>query len=106
MPRYMLRVSYTPEGAKGVMKEGGTGRRKLVEELTSQTGGSVEAFYFALGEDDVYVITDFPDNVTAAAVSMTVNSSGAARVKTVALLTPEEVDEATRKSIPYRAPGA
>ena len=106
MPRFLLQVSYTPEGIQGVMREGGTSRRSMVEELAQDLGGSIEAFYFAFGEDDVYVISDFPDNVTAAAVSMTVGASGAARIKSVALLTPEEVDEATRKSIEYRPPGA
>ena len=106
MPRFLLQVSYTPEGMQGVMREGGTSRRSMVEQLAQGLGGSIEAFYFAFGEDDVYVISDFPDNVTAAAVSMTVGASGAARIKSVALLTPEEVDEATRKSIEYRPPGA
>ena len=105
MPRFLLQVSYTPEGMQGVMREGGTSRRSVVEELAQGLGGSIEAFYFAFGEDDVYVISDFPDNVTAAAVSMTVGASGAARIKSVALLTAEEVDEATRKSVDYRPPG-
>ena len=105
MPRFLLQVSYTPEGIQGVMREGGTSRRSMVEELAQDLGGSIEAFYFAFGEDDVYVISDFPDTVTAAAVSMTVGASGAARIKSVALLTPEEVDEATRKSVDYRPPG-
>ena len=105
MPRFLLQVSYTPEGIQGVMREGGTSRRSMVEQLAQDLGGSIEAFYFAFGEDDVYVISDFPDNVTAAAVSMTVGASGAARIKSVALLTPEEVDEATRKSVDYRPPG-
>ena len=105
MPRFLLQVSYTPEGIQGVMREGGTSRRSTVEQLAQGLGGSIEAFYFAFGEDDVYVISDFPDNVTAAAVSMTVGASGAARIKSVALLTPEEVDEATRKSVDYRPPG-
>lgn len=105
MPRFLLQASYSPEGAKGLLREGGTSRRSHIEQLAQGLGGSVEAFYFAFGEDDVYVISDFPDNVTAAAVSITVAAAGAAHIKTVALLTPEEVDEATRKSVEYRPPG-
>lgn len=55
---------------------------------------------------DVFVIADVPDSVTAAAVSLVVNASGAVRLKTIPLLTPEEIDEASKKGIDYRVPGA
>jgi uncharacterized protein with GYD domain len=90
---------------KGVLKEGGTARREMVEKLVANLGGTVEGFYFAFGDDDVYVIAEFPDNATAASVSMTVGASGAASVKTVVLLSPDEVDAATKKSVDYRPPG-
>lgn len=106
MPKYLIQASYTADGVKGVLKEGGTSRRAVVQKLSEGLGGKIEAFYYAFGEDDVYVIGDFPDNATAAAVSMTVNASGAVRLKTVVLLTPEEVDEASKKSVDYRPPGA
>jgi len=65
----------------------------------------VEAFYFAFGEADADVIADIPDNVSATAASLTVNASGAVRVKTVVLMTPEEVDQATKRKVTYNAPG-
>ena len=105
MPRYLWQVSYSAEGTKGVLKEGGTARREMVEKLVANLGGTVASFDYALGEDDVYVIAEFPDNVTAAAVSMTVGASGAASVKTVVLLSPEEIDAATKKTVDYRPPG-
>jgi uncharacterized protein with GYD domain len=104
--RYLLRVSYTAEGARGVLKEGGSSRRTLVDGMIKGLGGSLESFYYAFGEDDVYVIAQLPDNVTAAAVSLAVSAAGTARSNVVVLLTPEEVDEATKKSVAYRAPGA
>ncbi len=105
MPKFLLKASYTAEGIKGLLQEGGTGRRSAIEQLAQGLGGSIEAFYFALGEDDVYVITDMPDNVTAVAVSGVVNAAGAVHLSTVPLVTAEEVDEATRKSVDYRPPG-
>lgn len=106
MARYLFRVSYTADGAKGVLKEGGTGRRTMLEDLAKGLGGSIEAFYFSFGYDDVFTIVQFPDNVTAAAVGLAVAASGAASISTTVLLTPEEVDEASKKSVAYRAPGA
>lgn len=44
--------------------------------------------------------------ITGVAISMVVNASGAVQVSTVALLTPEELDAACKKSVSYRAPGA
>lgn len=105
MAKYLWQVSYTPEGMKGILKEGGTSRRMMVEKMAANLGGTIESFNFAFGDDDVYLIGDFPSNVDVAAVAMTVGASGAASVKTTVLLTPEEIDEATQKVVEYRAPG-
>ena len=105
MARYLLEVSYTSEGMKGVLKEGGTGRRSMVEKLASSMGGTVESFHFAFGENDAYIIAEFPGDVDAAAVAMTVGAAGAATVRTITLLTPEQIDEATQKTVDYRPPG-
>ena len=107
MPRYLIRASYTAEGTKGLIKGGGgTARRAAVQEMLRPAGGEIEAFYYGLGDDDAYVIVSLPDNVTAAAVSLAVNASGAVNLRTTALLTPEEIDQAARKSVNYRAPGS
>jgi uncharacterized protein with GYD domain len=106
MAKFLWKASYTSDGVKGVLKEGGTGRRAAVEKVVEGLGGKVDAFYFALGEHDVYVIAELPDTVTATAVSLTVNASGVVALDTVELLTPEQVDEASKKSVEYRPPGA
>lgn len=107
MAKYLLKVSYTAEGIKGVMKEGGTGRVSAIESLAGSLGGSIEAFYFAFGADDVYVIADVPDHATAMAIAATVGSSGAiSGYETVVLLDPSEVDDAMKKTVTYRPPGA
>jgi len=62
--------------------------------------------YFCLGENDVIVIADVPDHVSAAALSMAASASGLVRTKTTVLLTVAEADEALSKTVSYRAPGA
>ena len=106
MPKYLIKASYTAEGIRGVVKEGGTGRREAVRKLVEGLGGKMEAFYFAYGEDDAYVVVDLPDATSGLAVSVAVNASGAVRLSTVPLITPEEMDAACKKSVSYRAPGA
>jgi uncharacterized protein with GYD domain len=106
MAKYLWQVAYTPQGAQGLQKDGGSARRAAVQRLVEQVGGKLESFYFALGESDVYVIADIPDAKTAAAVSLAVNAAGAARLRTVVLLTPEEMDVAAKKAVDYRPPGS
>jgi uncharacterized protein with GYD domain len=105
MPKYMIQASYVGDGIKGLLQEGGTKRRETVAQVIEGMGGKLETFYYAFGDYDVYGIADMPDNVSAVAFSLMVNASGLINAKTVALLTPEEIDQATQKSVGYRAPG-
>jgi uncharacterized protein with GYD domain len=104
--KFLLRATYTVDGIKGVLKEGGSARRAAAQKAVESGGGRMEAFYYAFGEDDAYVIVDVADNAAAAAVSMTIGATGAVRVRTIALVTPEEIDKAAKASVSYRAPGA
>jgi uncharacterized protein with GYD domain len=105
MAKYLFEAKYTAEGAKGIIKEGGSARRAAIEKAVTGLGGRLEAFYFAFGGVDAYVIVDLPDNVTAAAMALAVGQSGLASTRTVVLLTVEETDAATKKSVTYRGPG-
>ena len=105
MGKYLLTVSYTAEGAKGVLKDGGSKRREAAEQALTSVGAKIEAFYFAFGNDDAIVILDAPDHASVAAASLAINATGAVRSKTVVLLTPEEMDRATKQSVSYRPPG-
>ncbi len=106
MPKYLLQASFTTEGAKGLLKEGGTKRRAAVEQLIKSVGGKLEAFYFTFGESDVFLLVDAPDNASVVAVSLTtVAAGGVTNLRTSVLLTPEDMDQATKKSVSYRPPG-
>jgi uncharacterized protein with GYD domain len=106
VPKFLITGSYTAEGARGLMKEGGSSRRAAVQKALDGVGGKLEAFYFAFGKDDAYVIVDVPDNASVIAVSLAVNASGVVRVSTTPLISPDDLDAASKKSIGYRAPGA
>jgi uncharacterized protein with GYD domain len=106
VPKFLFKASYSVEGARGLMKEGGTGRRAAVQKLVEGLGGKLEAFYYSYGETDVYLIVDVPEALSGVAVSLAVNASGAVRLQTIPLITPEEIDAATKKAVAYRAPGA
>lgn len=105
MPKYLVTGSYTSEGLKGLLKEGGSGRRKAVEDAVKSMGGHLEAYYFAFGDNDVVTIVDVPDHVTAAALAIGISATGTVGAKTTVLLTPEEVDQAAKKTLSFRPAG-
>jgi uncharacterized protein with GYD domain len=106
MPKYLFQVSYAPQGIQGLQKEGGVARRAAVQRLMDQVGGKLETFYFAFGEADAYTIAELPDASTAAAVSLAVNAVGLAKLRTIPLMTPEELDVAAKQAVDYRPPGS
>lgn len=95
----------TARRAKGVLKGGGSARRAAAQQAIESVDGRLEAFYFAFGEDDAFVILDAPDNASVAAAALTINASGTVQTRTTVLMTPEEVDQATKKTVRYRPPG-
>ena len=105
MPKYMLIGSYTAEGSKGLLKEGGSGRREVAKAAVASAGGTLESFYFGFGKDDYYAIVDLPNHASAAAASLTIGATGTSNPRIVVLLTPEELDAASQVSVDFRPPG-
>ncbi len=106
MPKYLARANYLGDGIKGLMTEGGTKRREAIRASLESVGGALESLYYAFGDTDVFGIADFPDEASAAAWSLMVNSSGAVSLHLVPLMTPEDLDAVAAKTATYRAPGS
>jgi uncharacterized protein with GYD domain len=104
--RYLIQGTYTSEGARGLLKQGGTSRHAEIEKMLGSLGGSLEAFYWAFGDTDFYIIAELPDAATAAAIGLNVGAAGAVHVHTTVLLTAEEIDQAKGKTVEYRPPGS
>jgi uncharacterized protein with GYD domain len=105
MPKYLIQGSYSEQGLNGLLKEGGSKRREAVEQSTKGMGGQLETFYYAFGSDDFVIIVDLPSNVDAAALALAINASGTVESRITVLITPEEIDQATKKTVKYRPPG-
>ena len=106
MAKYLLQAQLTQMGAAGTMKEGGSSRREVVEKMAAGLGVTVDAFYYAWGETDVFILVDAPDPEAVIAMCLTVSASGAVGVSTTPLIEPEQVDKASGRSVEYRPPGA
>ncbi len=105
MPKYLLEVSYTLDGIRGVVAKGGSARKAAAQAAAKSVGGTFDTFYFAFGGTDVVAIADLPDNGAAAALALAVTAGGGASVRTTVLLSPEEIDAATKKTVKYTPPG-
>ena len=105
MPKYLIQAHYETEGVRGIAEKGGSARRDAVQKVFEASGGTLEGFYFAFGDADAYVFGELPDNETAAAIALTVNSDPRVAARTTVLLTPEEVDAAAQRSVEYTPPG-
>ncbi len=105
MPKYLIQANYTAEGAKGLLKDGGSKRVRAAKAAAKAVGGKIDAMYFAFGDTDVLAIVDMPDHASMTALSLTVAGSGALGIKTTVLLTPQEIDEASTKAVAYKPPG-
>jgi uncharacterized protein with GYD domain len=105
MPKFLFAGSYTADGMRGVIKGRAAGRKVAVEKMLASLGGTLEGLYFTFGKDDVIVLADLPDSVSAAALSVAVAASGALKGKTTPLLTVEELDQALAKTVTYTPPG-
>jgi len=106
MGSYLFKVSYSVEGLKGIAREGAEHRVAFIGKMIEGLGGKLGSFHFAFGDTDAYVIGEFPDDKTAAAVAMAVGASGTGSCETVKLLTPADVDEARAITTGYQPPGA
>jgi uncharacterized protein with GYD domain len=106
MGKYLVRANYVGDGIKGLLAEGGSKRRDAATAAIESGGGTLDCMYFAFGDTDVYGICDFPDDASAAAVSLTINSSDAVLVSLTPLLTVEDMDEAASKTASYRPPSS
>jgi uncharacterized protein with GYD domain len=105
MKKYLITASYNANGTKGLLEDGGSRRKSEVQKMLAGLGGKMELFYYAFGEHDVYIVTELPDDITAAAVGLRVKATGLVSISTTVLLSPEDIDSASNKSVSYKAPG-
>ena len=106
MAKYLFIGNYTAEGAKGLLKEGGTARREAIRQIVESLGGTLESLYWAFGADDAYIVADLPSHAAAAAASLKISGSGSAGMRTTPIITAEDLDAAAKLSPTYRPPGS
>ena len=107
MPSYLYQVSYTGD-SWATQINNPVNRAEQIGAIIEAAGGKLESFHYAFGEYDAILIATFPDNQSAASLSLAAAAGGAVKsLKTTPLLTVDEGIEAIKKagSAGYRPPG-
>jgi uncharacterized protein with GYD domain len=98
MPLYLIQAAYTSESWATQIRSQPNPMDRL-KPLVEAAGGRLEWLYYAFGDYDIVMVTDMPDDETAAAVSLAASGGGAVRaLKTTKLLTVEQGLSAMRKA--------
>ena len=98
MPYYLVQLSYTADSWKNLVKEP-QNRGKIVSAVIENLGGKVESVFLSFGDYDVVGVLRFPDDITAAALSMAMMAGGGIRkIKTTPMVSWEEGVEAMKKA--------
>ncbi len=108
MALYMYQASFTSE-AWATQIQNPQNRAEQMRTLIEANGGRLISYYYAFGEYDVVLISELPDNVNAAALSLAAAGGGALKaLKTTVLMSVEDGIEAMRKAggTGYRPPGS
>ena len=81
MPTYVMLANWTDQGARQVKespKRVETARRALAE-----MGGEFKSFYMTLGDYDLVLVYDAPDDAVAARFSLVLAQMGSVRTRTL-----------------------
>ncbi|MBZ5643554.1 MAG: GYD domain-containing protein [Acidobacteriia bacterium] len=106
MPLFLTQVSYTDQAWQSLLSNP-QNRAEALRPVLEQLGGRVVNAWFAFGDYDIVLVSELPDNVSAAALAIAVSAGGACKtVKTTPLMDTSEGLEALRKAAAsgYRAP--
>ena len=110
MATYAIFFTLKAETVSGMMRNP-SDRAAVVSKLLESVGGTLEAYYWMLGQWDGFVVVTAPDSASAAAVSLAVSSTGAfGHLETHELFDASEIngllERAKSFSGQYTPPGA
>lgn len=98
MPHFCHQVSYTKEAWARLMANP-QDRLEIVRAPIEKLGGKLHTAFFAFGPFDAIAITEFPDNISAAAIAIAFAAGGAvSNIQTTPLMSAAQMVEALRKA--------
>jgi uncharacterized protein with GYD domain len=88
MPTYIALCTYTQKGIENIKES--TARLDAAKQAWKAMGAEMKSFYLAMGQYDMVVIGEAPDDETMAKLALTIGSKGAIRSETLRVFTEDE----------------
>ena len=98
MPNYLVQASYTAEALAALIKKP-QNRTDVVRKAVEHLGGKLVGAWMSFGDQDVVLIVDMPDSISAAAMAVAAAAGGSLKgTKTTPLFTFDEGIAALKKA--------
>ena len=91
MGKYLIQGNYVGDGIAGLRADGGAKRLAAATAAVESVGATLDCFYYAFGDTDLYGIVDAPDEAIAFDASLLINASGAVSVTVTPLFDPSVI---------------
>jgi uncharacterized protein with GYD domain len=88
MPTYISLIRYTDQGTRNIKES--PKRLDAAKNAFKAMGGELKQWYLALGRYDAVVISEGPDDETAAKLALTIGAQGSIRTETLRVFTEDE----------------
>src|SRR3989442_1376535 len=88
MPTYISLIQYTQQGLQKIKES--PARLDHAPKGNEAVGGKIKEFYLVMGEYDIVVIADLPNDEAAAKLALTLGSAGNIRSRTSRAFTEPE----------------
>ena len=88
MPTYIILVNFTQEGIKNIKES--PDRLDAGKKAFQAFGGELKEFYLVMGQYDMVVVSEGPDDETAAKLALALGSQGAISTETLRAFTEDE----------------
>lgn len=88
MPTYISLLRFTQQGVEKVKES--PARLDAAKQAFRAMGGELKEFYLVMGQYDAVVVSEVPDDATAAKLALAIGSRGAIRTETLRAFTEDE----------------
>jgi uncharacterized protein with GYD domain len=88
MPTYLILTNWTNEGVEKIKDS--PSRFDAAKKVIESSGGKLKDFYLLMGQYDMALIAEAPDDATVARVNLSLASKGSVRTQTSRAFTEDE----------------
>jgi uncharacterized protein with GYD domain len=88
MSTYIILIGWTQKGVESIKES--PNRLDAAKKAFQAAGAKLKEFYLVMGQYDMVVVAEAPDDETVAKLALTIGSGGAIRTQTLRAFTEDE----------------